>query len=132
MTDISRITYQHPVVFTLLQLIFSQETKSKLPEKANLGFPVSDGIGRLQVWRFVLLKFRINFGSDKLKVLLLCFTASQIIKNSDLEELRELGSGTFGTVYHGKWRGSDVAIKRINDRCFSGKPSEQERMVRIF
>ncbi|GAB2216172.1 hypothetical protein Droror1_Dr00023941 [Drosera rotundifolia] len=52
----------------------------------------------------------------------------QIIKNSDLEELRELGSGTFGTVYHGKWRGSDVAIKRINERCFSGKPSEQDRM----
>ncbi|KAK2987100.1 hypothetical protein RJ640_009559 [Escallonia rubra] len=68
-------------------------------EKAHLGFPVSDGIGRLQ-----------------------------IINNSDLEELRELGSGTFGTVYHGKWRGSDVAIKRINDRCFAGKPSEQERM----
>jgi hypothetical protein len=53
----------------------------------------------------------------------------QIIKNSDLEELQELGSGTFGTVYHGKWRGTDVAIKRINDRCFAGKPSEQERMV---
>lgn len=53
----------------------------------------------------------------------------QIIKNIDLEELRELGSGTFGTVYHGKWRGSDVAIKRINDRCFAGKPSEQDRMV---
>lgn len=69
------------------------------PEKTNFGFPLSDGIGRLQ-----------------------------IIKNSDLEELRELGSGTFGTVYHGKWRGTDVAIKRINDRCFSGKPSEQERM----
>lgn len=46
-----------------------------------------------------------------------------------MEELRELGSGTFGTVYHGKWRGTDVAIKRINDRCFAGKPSEQERMV---
>lgn len=69
------------------------------PEKTNLGFPMSDGLGRLQ-----------------------------IIKNSDLEELRELGSGTFGTVYHGKWRGTDVAIKRINDRCFAGKTSEQERM----
>ncbi|KAG6421171.1 hypothetical protein SASPL_117720 [Salvia splendens] len=74
------------------------EIKTKLSEKINLGFPAS-GIGRLQ-----------------------------IIKNSDLEELRELGSGTFGTVYHGKWRGTDVAIKRINDRCFFGKPSEQERM----
>ncbi|PKA59159.1 Serine/threonine-protein kinase CTR1 [Apostasia shenzhenica] len=56
----------------------------------------------------------------------------QIIKNCDLEELQELGSGTFGTVYHGKWRGSDVAIKRINDRCFAGKPSEQERMRADF
>jgi hypothetical protein len=53
----------------------------------------------------------------------------QIIKNSDLEELRELGSGTFGTVYHGKWRGSDVAIKRISDRCFAGRTSEEHRMV---
>lgn len=52
-----------------------------------------------------------------------------MIKNCDLEEQTELGSGTFGTVYHGKWRGTDVAIKRITDRCFAGKPSEQERMV---
>ncbi|KAH0651671.1 hypothetical protein KY284_031583 [Solanum tuberosum] len=76
-----------------------EETKTKFPERANFGFPVSGGIGRLQ-----------------------------IIKNDDLEEIRELGSGTFGTVYHGKWRGTDVAIKRINDRCFAGKASEQERM----
>jgi hypothetical protein len=53
----------------------------------------------------------------------------QIIKNNGLEELQELGSGTFGTVYHGKWRGTDVAIKRINGSCFTGKPSEQEKMV---
>ncbi|KAK8947825.1 hypothetical protein KSP40_PGU015588 [Platanthera guangdongensis] len=32
------------------------------------------------------------------------FSNLQIIKNEDLEELRELGSGTFGTVYHGKWK----------------------------
>ncbi|KAG8367519.1 hypothetical protein BUALT_Bualt16G0080300 [Buddleja alternifolia] len=80
-----------------------EEIKTKMPEKINLGFPASDGIGRLQ-----------------------------IIKNSDLEELRELGSGTFGTVYHGKWRGTDVAIKRINDRCFAAKPSEQDRMREDF
>ncbi|XWS27600.1 hypothetical protein CRYUN_Cryun26dG0130600 [Craigia yunnanensis] len=53
----------------------------------------------------------------------------QLIKNEDLEELRELGSGTFGTVYHGKWRGSDVAIKRIKKNCFTGRSSEQERLV---
>ncbi|XVE71572.1 hypothetical protein DITRI_Ditri10aG0162000 [Diplodiscus trichospermus] len=80
-----------------------EEIKTKQPDRTNFGFRVSDGIGRLQ-----------------------------IIKNSDLEELRELGSGTFGTVYHGKWRGTDVAIKRINDRCFAGKPSEQERMIDDF
>ncbi|WOL19068.1 hypothetical protein Cni_G27865 [Canna indica] len=64
----------------------------------NGGFPNTDDIGHLQV-----------------------------INNSDLEELQELGSGAFGTVYHGKWRGTDVAIKRINDRIFSEKSSEQER-----
>lgn len=49
--------------------------------------------------------------------------------NDDLEELKELGSGTFGTVYHGKWRGSDVAIKRIKKTCFMGRSSELERLV---
>lgn len=56
----------------------------------------------------------------------------QIIRNADLEELRELGSGTYGTVYHGKWRGSDVAIKRIKKSCFSGRSSEQERLTKDF
>lgn len=53
----------------------------------------------------------------------------QIIKNTDLEDLHELGSGTFGTVYYGKWRGTDVAIKRIKNSCFSGGSSEQARQV---
>ncbi|XP_068660046.1 uncharacterized protein [Aristolochia californica] len=56
----------------------------------------------------------------------------QIIKNADLEELRELGSGTFGTVYHGKWRGTDVAIKRIKRSCFAGRLSEQDRLMKDF
>ncbi|CAD6335207.1 unnamed protein product [Miscanthus lutarioriparius] len=60
------------------------------------------------------------------------FEHLQIIKNEDLEELRELGSGTFGTVYHGKWRGSDVAIKRIKKSCFTGRSSEQERLAHEF
>ena len=55
----------------------------------------------------------------------------QIIRNADLEDLTELGSGTYGTVYHGKWRGTDVAIKRIKKSCFAGRSSEQERLVRI-
>lgn len=53
----------------------------------------------------------------------------QTIKNDDLEEIRELGSGTYGAVYHGKWKGSDVAIKRIKASCFAGKPSERARLV---
>ncbi|KAK1326426.1 Serine/threonine-protein kinase CTR1 [Acorus calamus] len=56
----------------------------------------------------------------------------QIINNEDLEELKELGSGTFGTVYHGKWRGTDVAIKRIKKSCFNGRSSEQERLTTEF
>ncbi|XP_078182519.1 RAF-like serine/threonine-protein kinase 20 [Carex rostrata] len=56
----------------------------------------------------------------------------QIIRNADLEEMRELGSGTFGTVYHGKWRGSDVAIKRIKKSCFSGRKSEQDKLTKDF
>ncbi|CAH8321443.1 unnamed protein product [Eruca vesicaria subsp. sativa] len=59
-------------------------------------------------------------------------TDLQIIMNDDLEELKELGSGTFGTVYHGKWRGSDVAIKRIKKSCFAGRSSEQERLTGEF
>ncbi|CAA0818662.1 PB1 domain-containing protein tyrosine kinase [Striga hermonthica] len=56
----------------------------------------------------------------------------QIIKYADVEELQELGSGTFGTVYHGKWRGTDVAIKRIKKSCFAGGSSEQERLTKDF
>ncbi|KAG0475182.1 hypothetical protein HPP92_014868 [Vanilla planifolia] len=56
----------------------------------------------------------------------------QTIHNDDLEEIRELGSGTYGAVYHGKWRGSDVAIKRIKASCFAGKPSERERLIADF
>ncbi|XP_076958642.1 RAF-like serine/threonine-protein kinase 20 [Bidens hawaiensis] len=56
----------------------------------------------------------------------------QIIKNAELEELRELGSGTYGTVYHGRWSGSDVAIKRIKKSCFAGRSSEEERLTNDF
>jgi hypothetical protein len=56
----------------------------------------------------------------------------QTINNDDLEEIRELGSGTYGSVYHGKWRGCDVAIKRIKASCFAGRPSERERLVCFF
>ncbi|KAK9097907.1 hypothetical protein Syun_024952 [Stephania yunnanensis] len=56
----------------------------------------------------------------------------QTIKNDDLEEIRELGSGTYGSVYHGKWKGSDVAVKRIKSSCFAGKPSERERLIADF
>ncbi|XP_052181574.1 uncharacterized protein LOC127794484 isoform X2 [Diospyros lotus] len=56
----------------------------------------------------------------------------QTIKNDDLEEIKELGSGTYGAVYHGKWKGSDVAIKRIKASCFAGRPLERERLIADF
>ncbi|TVU28876.1 hypothetical protein EJB05_20412 [Eragrostis curvula] len=56
----------------------------------------------------------------------------QTIKNDDLEEIRELGSGTYGAVFYGKWRGCDVAIKRIKASCFAGRPSERERLIADF
>ena len=48
-----------------------------------------------------------------------------MIKNSDLEALRELASRTFRTMYHRKWRGLDVTIKRFDDKCFDQKPAEE-------
>uniref|UniRef100_A0A164XUE8 Protein kinase domain-containing protein n=1 Tax=Daucus carota subsp. sativus TaxID=79200 RepID=A0A164XUE8_DAUCS len=60
-------------------------------------------------------------------------SSMQIIKDEDLEQGAELGSGTFGTVYYGKWRGSEVAIKRINKKCFTGRSSQQkEKMITDF
>ncbi|XXG45662.1 hypothetical protein AAC387_Pa02g0688 [Persea americana] len=58
----------------------------------------------------------------------------QTIKNSDLEEIRELGSGTYGTVLYGKWKGSDVAIKRIKPSCFDGGGGElgEDRLIGDF
>lgn len=53
----------------------------------------------------------------------------QNIKDSDIECIKELGSGTFGTVYYGKWKGSDVAIKRIKPSCFTDGAKEEDRLV---
>ncbi|KAH7683665.1 Non-specific serine/threonine protein kinase protein [Dioscorea alata] len=97
---------------------------SKLGE--NIRFPVSEYEElKFEIEGAVGPVFDVSAGEFDLSNL-------QIIKNEDLEELRELGSGTFGTVYHGKWRGSDVAIKRIKKSCFTGRSSEQERLTIEF
>lgn len=56
----------------------------------------------------------------------------QTIKNCDLEYIKELGSGTYGSVYHGKWKGCDVAVKRIKPSCFTDGTVEEDRLVIIF
>lgn len=53
----------------------------------------------------------------------------QTIKTSDLEYIKELGSGTFGSVFYGKWKGSDVAIKRIKPSCFAEGSLQEDRLV---
>ncbi|XP_052290018.1 probable serine/threonine-protein kinase SIS8 [Citrus sinensis] len=73
-----------------------------------------------------------NSHKDKMLANQECINPSSIIKDSDLEELEELGSCTFGTVYRGKWRGTDIAIKRIKKSCFLGRSSEQERLIKDF
>ncbi|KAL7239774.1 hypothetical protein ACSBR2_005616 [Camellia fascicularis] len=53
----------------------------------------------------------------------------QTIKNSDLEYIKELGSGTYGTVFYGKWKGCDVAIKKLKPSCFTDGAPEHDRLV---
>ncbi|RLM87578.1 hypothetical protein C2845_PM04G00670 [Panicum miliaceum] len=56
----------------------------------------------------------------------------QIISNEDLEDLREMGSGAFGTVFHGKWKGTDVAIKRIKYSCFMLPSPQADKLLTEF
>ncbi|XP_026423400.1 probable serine/threonine-protein kinase SIS8 isoform X1 [Papaver somniferum] len=60
------------------------------------------------------------------------YAAVTIIKNEDLEEVRKLGSGTFGHVYHGKWKGAFVAIKRFKPNYFDRSSEEQKRLIDEF
>ncbi|CAH9083841.1 unnamed protein product [Cuscuta epithymum] len=55
----------------------------------------------------------------------------QRINKYELEYIKELGSGSYGTVYYGKWKGSDVAIKRLKPSCFSDDMME-DRLVADF
>ncbi|RCV09122.1 hypothetical protein SETIT_2G000900v2 [Setaria italica] len=59
-------------------------------------------------------------------------TNVQIISNEDLEDLREMGSGAFGTVFHGKWKGTDVAIKRIKNSCFMLPSPQADKLITEF
>ncbi|KAK1399992.1 hypothetical protein POM88_009855 [Heracleum sosnowskyi] len=56
----------------------------------------------------------------------------QAINNSDLEYIKELGSGTYGTVFYGKWKGSDVAIKKLKPCFFNGGAVEENRLIADF
>ncbi|KAF3453654.1 hypothetical protein FNV43_RR04095 [Rhamnella rubrinervis] len=56
----------------------------------------------------------------------------QTIKTCDLEFIKELGSGTYGSVYHGKWKGSDVAVKKIKPSCFTEGSLKEDRLVADF
>jgi hypothetical protein len=76
-------------------------------------------------------KGSVNFASDDSSVPeAYAYTqGSQTIKNDDI---RELVSGTYRNVYYAKWKGSDVAVKRIKASCFTDRRSEQQRMRTDF
>jgi serine/threonine protein kinase len=43
-----------------------------------------------------------------------------------------MGSGAFGTVFHGKWKGTDVAIKRIKYSCFMLPSPQADKLLTEF
>lgn len=55
----------------------------------------------------------------------------QTIRTTDVECIKELGSGTYGTVYYEEWKGSDVAIKRLKSCCFTDGAAREDRLVNI-
>ncbi|XP_021275692.1 uncharacterized protein LOC110410367 [Herrania umbratica] len=93
----------------------------KIDEKkeANEGTKCSKVIGRISSG---LTAFFTHLATREL----------QTIKSSDLEYIKELGAGAYGTVFYGKWKGSDVAIKRLKPSCFSEGSVEEERLVADF
>ncbi|XP_022144813.1 uncharacterized protein LOC111014405 isoform X2 [Momordica charantia] len=56
----------------------------------------------------------------------------QTIYSSDLEYIKEIGSGTYGAVFYGKWKGSDVAIKKIKHSCLNDSLLEEQRLIADF
>ncbi|XP_020593371.1 uncharacterized protein LOC110033658 [Phalaenopsis equestris] len=117
--------------------ISSQVSQLHLMDKVGESFQVDNPFAKVRenlatATEYEELRFSIEETCGQVFDTDIDFSNLQIIKNEDLEELRELGSGTFGTVYHGKWRGTDVAIKRIKKSCFTGRSSEQERLTQEF
>ncbi|KAH0454728.1 hypothetical protein IEQ34_016652 [Dendrobium chrysotoxum] len=93
---------------------------------SNQAMEYNHGINKLEQ-DLIKLDIKVNQSDALHFVVINDIKHIQIIKNCDLDELRELGSGTFGAVYHGKWRGPFVAIKRIHDIYFAGKSWIQEQ-----
>ncbi|XP_028799623.1 uncharacterized protein LOC114754936 [Neltuma alba] len=125
----------HGMIGTETSYVQSNYDHSQVKETESMQFDATVENSRGQESEFEDGKFETrNSGLPPLDPSLGGFDIStlQVIKNEDLEELKELGSGTFGTVYHGKWRGTDVAIKRIKKICFTGRSSEQERLTVEF
>ncbi|GLU07873.1 hypothetical protein SLE2022_248120 [Rubroshorea leprosula] len=116
----SKIVLHVDVTSTGMISPFATESENVIPE-SELEDAMADGQGKDE-----------SFSEAMINEMEASIYGLQIIRNADLEDLRELGSGTYGTVYHGKWRGTDVAIKRIKKSCFAGRSSEQERLTNDF
>ncbi|KAG9447401.1 hypothetical protein H6P81_013529 [Aristolochia fimbriata] len=56
----------------------------------------------------------------------------QIIKKHDLQILKEVGQGFYGSVYLGKWKGSPVAAKLINSHNVLAKKIKLKEVMESF
>ncbi|KAK3269876.1 hypothetical protein CYMTET_21698, partial [Cymbomonas tetramitiformis] len=50
----------------------------------------------------------------------------QRVPTVQVQKVRELGRGTYATVWLGKWRGAPVAIKEMHSSNFEGEQGEQQ------
>ena len=115
--------------------MFAHDGRTRLLGKANPGFPMSKGLGRLQVilsFPFLTLRLHFMFKLSIRTSFFFFFFFPSGNKEYWPWRIKRIGVQYLWHFLPWKMEGTDVAIKRINERCFAGKPSKQDRKVVHF